>query len=476
MKKLKLLVVPFMAASFLVGCGGSPTPSNSYTFHFDGTNCKVNDKYEIKPQYKKGANVSITIVPDDNYVLPNQNDITVKGVDDYTYNIVDKNATFTCVMPGNNVEVIVTATDPRKAHDYLSFTCNSTGGGTLSYVGKTKSAPLHNVNLEYSLDRDNWTKVASLVKPDEPVEIHKFSKDETIYLRGNNPSGMAQTYRIYTSFVTSEGSDFVVSGDIMSIIDKENFTFNDTPPVDYCFTYLFKECNISDASALILPGLPSKYCYMYLFDSCSKLTNIPAINATTLEENCCYGMFRYSGLVTVPTDYLSSYTTNLQYGCYASMFYGCTSLTQAPALPATVLADGCYNAMFYGCTSLTEAPGLPAKTLAQNCYNSMFCESGLTKAPVLPATTLADSCYHFMFDGCTSLAEAPTLPATTLADSCYDAMFRGCTSLNVSEGSGATLIFKCPTQIPKDAVKSMFSNTGGSFKDTPTAGNSYYWN
>ena len=34
------------------------------------------------------------------------------------------------------------------------------------------------------------------------------------------------------------------------------------------------------------------------------------------------------------------------------MFGKCTSLTQAPELPATTLVDGCYYYMFYGCTSL----------------------------------------------------------------------------------------------------------------------------
>ena len=54
--------------------------------------------------------------------------------------------------------------------------------------------------------------------------------------------------------------------------------------------------------------------------------------------------------------------------CYDSMFYGCTSLTQAPALPATTLTGCCYDSMFYGCTSLTQAPALPATTLANYCY------------------------------------------------------------------------------------------------------------
>ena len=34
------------------------------------------------------------------------------------------------------------------------------------------------------------------------------------------------------------------------------------------------------------------------------------------------------------------------------MFYGCTTLTQAPALPATTLVINCYYGIFQGCTSL----------------------------------------------------------------------------------------------------------------------------
>ena len=36
------------------------------------------------------------------------------------------------------------------------------------------------------------------------------------------------------------------------------------------------------------------------------------------------------------------------------MFFGCTSLTEAPALPATSLATRCYAYMFNSCTSLNE--------------------------------------------------------------------------------------------------------------------------
>ena len=93
------------------------------------------------------------------------------------------------------------------------------------------------------------------------------------------------------------------------------------------------------------------------------------------------------------------------------MFYGCTSLTKAPLLPATELANECYSSMFQGCTSLTTAPKLPATTLANECYHYMFggCRS-LIQAPELPSIELAVNCYAcyaWMFQGCTSLVQAP---------------------------------------------------------------------
>jgi hypothetical protein len=87
--------------------------------------------------------------------------------------------------------------------------------------------------------------------------------------------------------------------------------------------------------------------------------------------------------------------------------------------------------MFSRCTSLTQAPELPAITLAYNCYESMFAGcTNLTQAPELPATTLTDYCYFHMFSSCSSLAKAPRLPATTLTTYCYDSMFANCNNLN----------------------------------------------
>ena len=116
---------------------------------------------------------------------------------------------------------------------------------------------------------------------------------------------------------------------------------------------------------------------------------------------------------------------------FCRLFGECTSLTTAPELPATTLAEYCYYCMFSTCYALTTAPELPADTLANYCYSNMFqgCIA-LTTAPELPATTLANYCYQSMFSNCHALTTAPELPATTLAEYCYYFMFYDCTKLS----------------------------------------------
>ena len=167
--------------------------------------------------------------------------------------------------------------------------------------------------------------------------------------------------------------------------------------------------------------------------------------------------------------------------CYSYMFQNCTSLTQAPALPATTLADYCYQSMFYGCANLAKAPALPATTLASYCYYYMFdnCTS-LTQAPALPATTLAVNCYYYMFYKCASLTQAPALPATTLARECYSHMFQYCTGLKLSATRTGeyTVTYRIPTTgtgtTASNALTDMFTSTGGTFTGTPEINTTYY--
>ena len=120
-------------------------------------------------------------------------------------------------------------------------------------------------------------------------------------------------------------------------------------------------------------------------------------------------------------------------GNFAKLFSNNTKLISAfkLILPVMRMQISSYRGMFSDCTSLIQAPALPATTLNNSCYRDMFngC-TGLTTAPALPATTMVYSCYRGMFNGCTGLTTAPALPATTLATYCYIDMFRKCSSLN----------------------------------------------
>jgi hypothetical protein len=188
--------------------------------------------------------------------------------------------------------------------------------------------------------------------------------------------------------------------------------------------------------------IPCSYCYYCMFEACTSLTSAPELPATILADSCYAGMFNNcTSLESTP----ELPATTLAKGCYEGMFGRCSSLTNAPELPATTLAEECYGYMFHSCTSLTTAPELPATTLAEYCYASMFegCSS-LTNAPELPATTLAVYCYSSMFNSCTSLTAAPELPATTLAMYCYYRMFERCSSLtNAPELPATTLAKGC---------------------------------
>ena len=128
-----------------------------------------------------------------------------------------------------------------------------------------------------------------------------------------------------------------------------------------------------------------------------------------------------SGDIRTLVDYVNYSTASTITARFCNLFNGCTSLTTAPALPATTLATDCYSYMFNGCTSLTTAPVLPATSLEKFCYLNMFSNcTSLTTAPVLPATTLVSCCYMSMFNGCTNLESVTMLATNIPASNCLD--------------------------------------------------------
>ena len=256
----------------------------------------------------------------------------------------------------------------------------------------------------------------------KPLTFKATQDGSTVTLiKNGSPSGSFQTSRdggsTWTNYTlnsaitlnTGDEVSFRARRDRTSAQDYDNyFYFKMTGKIEAWHNVVSMYCTSYFATYESV----IEYAFYHMFEGCTSLTKAPALPATTLANYC-----------------------------YSSMFKGCTSLTEAPELPATTLANNCYQSMFNGCTSLTEAPVLPATTLANYCYQNMFngCRK-LAKAPELPVTTLAGGCYYHMFDGCTSLTEAPALPATTLANNCYNSMFYGCTSLTKAPALPATTL------------------------------------
>ena len=226
-------------------------------------------------------------------------------------------------------------------------------------------------------------------------------------------------------------SKFNLMGNCMSMIYGDNVSTS-LSGKNYAFYKLFSGCStLQSVSANFLPATTlATNCYRQMFYGCSSLTNAPTLPAKILAEGCYRDMFNgCSSLTSVP----ELPATTLAAYCYCNMFDDCSSLTTVPTLPATTLAAYCYSSMFESCSSLTTVPTLPATTLAEGCYYRMFMyASSITTAPALPAKVMAEGdvgCYDSMFYGCTSLTTAPALSAKTLAFECYMNMFRDCTSL-----------------------------------------------
>ena len=247
------------------------------------------------------------------------------------------------------------------------LTFNIISSGTIYWKSQ---GSIYGNSVEYKKNDNEWTTITSTTAG-LPINV---TTGDIIQFRGNNATYATST--LYYNFFSGSTAKFELDGNIMSLIDSENFSTATTLVSSYTFYNLFNQCTgLMSAENLILP-------------------------ATTLASSCYWGMFR-----------------------------GCTSLTKSPALPATTLASSCYRYMFGGCTSLTSAPELPATTLVNYCYYQMFqgCTS-LTTAPELPATTLAESCYNNMFSNCTNLNYIKCLATDISAIDCTNYWVNGVAS------------------------------------------------
>ena len=169
--------------------------------------------------------------------------------------------------------------------------------------------------IEVSTDNGlTWTQMTPEFYEGEPrnyadVCIGELSQGgQKILVRGDNSGYVDPDNYVCHNFQVGAYDDCYVYGNIMSLIDSENFAELTEITEPIAFAYLF-------ASDFDLPGVnPVK-------DESTRLV-LPA--------------------------------TELSMGCYSQMFYCDRAITESPVLPAEYIPMTAYAAMFWGCSSLEK--------------------------------------------------------------------------------------------------------------------------
>ena len=301
--------------------------------------------------------------------------------------------------------------------NYFYIQNTYSGTNTVTITSTAQNTPTEGYftrTLQYSKDRRVWTTVMLEHQVSTTITLNQ---DEKVYFRNTNGKlNYDNTVEyFYTSFSASQ--THIVGGNVETLVDYRNIGRIN---YQYSGTYsnLFRDdTTLTSASCLIMP------------------------------EN------------------------NLSASCMSDMFRGCTSLTDAPNLPATTLSKYCYQRMFAECRSLTETPDLPATSVQDGVYWSMFrnCTSLVTTHD-LELKVLTNDCYNNMFYGCTSLVDAPEIYAQVYGKNSCENMFRSCTSLSSMHvnADNATATDCTKNWLQNVAPTGVFQNDGGFIFQYPS--------
>ena len=217
----------------------------------------------------------------------------------------------------DNIDITI---PPVKKNDFLhgdnavSFELTAMEADNPLTMMALEPGTIHVINPPKGMKYEKNTEGKETINDESEISIDVSPLDEVhFYGNGTNIKDYSRTNIVSTNNVE-------LSGNIMSLVDEENFA-TITTMEGASFAGLFAGNDypggtfIINASGLLLP-------------------------ATTLSENC-----------------------------YSGMFAGCSELTDTPVeLPALTLAPGCYSNMFEGCDKISDAPHLPATELVDRCY------------------------------------------------------------------------------------------------------------
>jgi hypothetical protein len=183
--------------------------------------------------------------------------------------------------------------------------------------------------MKYSINGGN--KEPIICESGSNIYSIEVNHDDVVRFYGNGTNGS-------TNIIVN--SDVMLTGNIMSLVDENNFaTITTMEGASFAGLFAGNTCGF-EASGLLLP-------------------------ATTLSENCYSGMFAgCSGMSDTPVE-LPALT--LAPGCYSNMFEGCDMIPATPHLPATKLVDRCYASMFSGCGTIEQVTCLATTINGTDC-------------------------------------------------------------------------------------------------------------
>lgn len=195
------------------------------------------------------------------------------------------------------------------------------------------------------------------------------------------------------------------------------------------------------------------------------------------KDYALYGLFAgCTGIIHARNMILQSLVVP-QYG-YRAMFDGCSSLVDAPELPAIIIKESTYFRMFANCTSLVKAPStISALSIGgTGTCSRMFlnCRS-LNKAPDISAISVKRYSFQEAFMGCTSLTQAPLLRFAKLSYRTCERMFADCSNLSyvnaqfvsLNDGTAAMYDWLKGTSATGTIVKSTYSTINDEYYYVP---------
>ena len=212
---------------------------------------------------------------------------------------------------------------PKEMPNYLCFTALEDGTFTFA---KYNLGIAYFTYIEYSIDEGaTWTRLTNTNNESLSITTPTISAGGKVYWRG-----IANRYRLNNNWRGSFNStaNFSISGNIMSILvaNECDKTTALTSNNQGAFGQIFKDINtLVSAEDLVLPATTlAEYCYYEIFANCANLATPPKeLPATNILNNSYNGMFKQSGIMSVP----SMPELNIESSdAMGYMFYQCTSL------------------------------------------------------------------------------------------------------------------------------------------------------